>query len=425
MLADLETLSSGFDWSAYFGELNISSPGEINVGQKDFIAGLSPVLDNYSLEEWKTYLSWKLLDGTASYLSSDFDKQNFEFFGKTLSGQQEQRPRWKRVLSNTSNGLGEAIGQMYVERYFPAEAKNRMVKLVENLRLSFAQRINNLEWMSDTTKIEARAKLDAITVKVGYPDKWKDYSVMTVVDDSYIKNVWSGNEFEFNREIEKIGKPVDKTEWGMTPQTVNAYYNPTNNEIVFPAGILQPPFFNMDADDAVNYGAIGVVIGHEMTHGFDDRGRKYDKEGNMRDWWTAADARRFEEKTKFLETQYDDYKMLDSLHVDGALTMGENIADLGGLNISYDAYMMALNGKKAKEIDGFTGDQRFYLGYAQIWRSNIRDKELMRRLKEDVHSPGEARVNVPMFNIDVFLAAFNITSENNLYIPKENRANIW
>ena len=425
MLADLETLSSGFDWSAYFGELNISSPGEINVGQKDFIAGLSPVLDNYSLEEWKTYLSWNLLDATASYLSSDFDKQNFEFFGKTLSGQQEQRPRWKRVLSNTSNGLGEAIGQMYVEKYFPAEAKNRMVKLVENLRLSFAQRINNLEWMSDTTKIEARAKLDAITVKVGYPDKWKNYSVMTVVDDSYIKNVWSGNEFEFNRELEKIGKPVDKTEWGMTPQTVNAYYNPTNNEIVFPAGILQPPFFNMDADDAVNYGAIGVVIGHEMTHGFDDRGRKYDKEGNMRDWWTAADARRFEEKTKFLETQYDEYKMLDSLHVDGALTMGENIADLGGLNISYDAYMMALNGKKAKEIDGFTGDQRFYLGYAQIWRSNIRDKELMRRLKEDVHSPGEARVNVPMFNIDVFLAAFNITSENNLYIPKENRANIW
>ena len=279
--------------------------------------------------------------------------------------------------------------------------------------------------MSDTTKIEALAKLSAITVKIGYPDKWKDYSVMEVVPDSYIKNVRSANVFEFNRELAKIGKPVDKSEWGMTPQTVNAYYNPTNNEIVFPAGILQPPFFNKDADDAVNYGAIGVVIGHEMTHGFDDQGRKYNKEGNMQDWWTEEDAERFEAKTKVLNAQYDNYAMLDTLHVDGALTTGENIADLGGLNISYDAYQMSLHGEPAPIIDGFTGDQRFFLGYAQVWRNNIRDKELMRRLKEDVHSPGEARVNVPLFNLDVFVNAFDISPEDALAIETKDRAIIW
>jgi len=248
---------------------------------------------------------------------------------------------------------------------------------------------------------------------------------MNVVPDSYIKNVRSANEFEFNRELAKIGKPVDKTEWGMTPQTVNAYYNPTNNEIVFPAGILQPPFFNKDADDAINYGAIGVVIGHEMTHGFDDQGRKYNKEGNMQDWWTEEDAKRFEEKTKVLNAQYDNYTILDTLHVDGALTTGENIADLGGLNISYDAYQMSLNGETAPTIDGFSGDQRFFLGYAQLWRNNTRDKEMMKRLKEDVHSPGEARVNVPLFNMEVFVDAFNISPEDALSLPTEERANIW
>jgi putative endopeptidase len=424
-LADLNELSPEFNWNAYFETFGITDPGEINVGQKDFIAGISPILNEYAVDDWKTYLSWKLIDNSASYLSSDFDQQNFDFFGTTLSGQEQQKERWKRVLSTTSGGLGEAIGQLYVEQYFPPESKEKMVKLVENLRIAFAERIKNLDWMTDATKKEALAKLDAITVKIGYPDKWKDYSVMEVVPDSYIKNVRSANAFEFNRDLAKIGKPVDKTEWGMTPQTVNAYYNPTNNEIVFPAGILQPPFFNHDADDAVNYGAIGVVIGHEMTHGFDDQGRKYDKEGNMVDWWTEEDAKLFEEKTKFLGAQYDKYAMLDSLHVDGALTMGENIADLGGLSISYDAYQMALNGKDAELIDGFTGDQRFYLGYAQVWRGNIRDKELARRLKEDVHSPAEARVNIPVFNIDVFLNAFEISPDDLLYIPAEERAYIW
>lgn len=424
-LAGLQELSPEFNWAAYFDALGIADPGEINVGQKDFIAGLSPIMQKYSVDDWKVYLTWNLLDGSANYLNSAIVDQNFEFFGKTLSGQQELQPRWKRVMGVTSNGLGEAIGQMYVERYFPPSSKDRMVELVENLRKAFAIRIQKLDWMSDDTKKEALAKLDRITVKIGYPDKWKDYSSMDVVADSYIKNVRAANAYEFQRSLDKIGKPVDKTEWHMTPQTVNAYYNPTNNEIVFPAGILQPPFFNADADDAVNYGAIGVVIGHEMTHGFDDQGRKYDKDGNMNDWWTEEDAERFTAKTKVLGAQYNQFAMLDSLHVDGALTMGENIADLGGLSIAYDAYQMSLNGKAPSDIDGYTDDQRFYMGYAQVWRSNIRDKELMRRLKEDVHSPAEARVNVPLFNIDNFIAAFDVKEDNKLFIPVEERAHIW
>lgn len=424
-LAGLSELSPEVDWSAYFTALGIPDPGEINVGQKDFFEGLSPILKKYSLDDWKVYLKWNLIDGSANFLSADFVDQNFEFFGKTLSGQEELQPRWKRVMGTTSNGLGEAIGQLYVEKYFPSSSKERMIELVENLRKAFAGRIEKLDWMSDETKKEALEKLDMITVKIGYPDKWKDYSALSVVPDSYIKNVRVANMFEFQYGLDKIGKPVDKTEWHMTPQTVNAYYNPTNNEIVFPAGILQPPFFNSNADDAVNYGAIGVVIGHEMTHGFDDQGRKYDKDGNMNDWWTEEDSERFTAKTKVIGTQYDKFVLLDSMHVDGALTMGENIADLGGLSISYDAYQMSINGANTKEIDGFIDDQRFFMGYAQVWRGNIRDKELMRRLKEDVHSPGEARVNVPLFNLDIFLAAFKISADDKLFIPKDERAYIW
>ncbi|HEY9115369.1 MAG TPA: M13 family metallopeptidase, partial [Bacteroidales bacterium] len=334
-LAELKELSPDFDWDIYFAELGLSNPGDINVRQTEFIAGISPIMNDFGVEEWKDYLNWKLLDYSANYLSDDFVNQNFEFFGKTLSGNEELRDRWKRVLGTTSNGLGEAIGQIYVEKYFPPESKSRMVELVENLRLAFAERIKNLDWMDDSTKQKALDKLAAITVKIGYPDKWRDYSTLEIVPDNYLVNVLNANKFEFKRDLDKIGKPVDKTEWGMTPQTVNAYYNPTNNEIVFPAGILQAPFFNKDADDAVNYGAIGVVIGHEMTHGFDDQGRKYDKDGNLNDWWTAGDAERFSEKTVILAKQYDGYKILDSLNVDGQLTMGENIADLGGLNIAY------------------------------------------------------------------------------------------
>lgn len=424
-LKGLTEISPSFDWEGYFDTLGLPEPGDINLSQKDFIAGISSVMDQYPVDDWKVYLKWNLLNSSANYMSDDFVNEHFDFYGKTLSGQQELKPRWKRVMSTTSSGLGEAIGQLYVQKYFPPEAKEKMVVLVENLRKSFGKRIKNLDWMSDETKQKALAKLDAITVKIGYPDKWKDYSKLDIVPDNYLQNVRNAGKLEFNRNLAKIGKPVDKTEWGMTPQTVNAYYNPSNNEIVFPAAILQPPFFNKDADEAVNYGAIGVVIGHEMTHGFDDQGRKYDKNGNMNDWWTKEDAERFEKKTKILGRQYDHYTLLDSLHVNGALTMGENIADLGGLNISYDAYQMSLNGEKPKKTDGFTGDQRFYMSYAQVWRQNIRNKELIRRLKEDVHSPGEARVNVPVFNLDVFLKAFNISPEDTLYIPVEERAYIW
>lgn len=424
-LGQLKELAPRFNWEVYFTNLGLANPGELNVSQTEFIAGVSNIMDTYTVEDWKTYLTWNLLDNSASYLSDDFVLQNFDFFGKTLSGKEEIQPRWKRVLSTTSGGLGEAIGQLYVEKYFPAESKERMIVLVENLRKSFEQRIDQLEWMSDETKVKAKEKLKVITVKVGYPDKWIDYSKLDITADDYYGNVSNAREFEFQRNMDKIGKPVDKTEWGMTPQTVNAYYNPTNNEIVFPAGILQPPFFNKDADDAVNYGAIGVVIGHEMTHGFDDQGRQYDKDGNLNEWWTAEDSEKFAEKVTVLEEQYNNYTILDSLHVDGKLTTGENIADLGGLNIAYNALQMSYNGDTPEAIDGFNSDQRFFLGYASLWRQNIRDKELLRRLKEDVHSPGDARVNIPPFNIDVFINAFNITEDNALFIPVEKRAYIW
>lgn len=422
---DLAELSPNFDWKSYFSHLGLENPGEINVAQPDFFKGISDIMGETNIEQWKSYLTWNVLDSYANYLNQDMVDQNFDFYGRTLSGTPELQPRWKRVLNNTSSRLGEGIGQLYVEKYFPPEAKARMVELVENLRLAFADRIKNLDWMSDDTKTKALEKLALIKVKVGYPDEWKDYSSLEIVPDSYVQNVKNSREFEFNYNIRKVGKPVNDKEWGMTPQTVNAYYNPSKNEIVFPAGILQPPFFNMYADDAVNYGAIGVVIGHEMTHGFDDQGRKYDKKGNLNDWWTQEDSKKFEEKTNKIIAQYDSYPILDTLHVDGKLTLGENIADLGGLNIAYEALQKAYNGNTPKPIDGLSSDQRFFIGYAQVWRQNIRDKELMRRLKIDVHSPGDARVNVPPFNMDVFLTAFDIQEGDKLFIPVSERASIW
>ncbi len=424
-LGELEKLAPEYDWNLFFEKLGLENPGEINVGQKRFFQGLSDLMAKTDMETWKAYLTWNLLDASANYLSSDFVQQNFDFYGKTLSGQQMMQPRWKRVLGVVSGGLGEALGQLYVEEYFPASSKERMVKLVNNLRTAFGQRIKNLDWMTKETKQKAQEKLDAITVKIGYPDKWKDYSKLTIVPDSYFDNILAVRAFEVNRDLDKIGKPVDKAEWGMTPQTVNAYYNPSNNEIVFPAAILQPPFFNPDADDAVNYGAIGVVIGHEMTHGFDDQGRQYDKEGNLNDWWTEKDAEAFKKKTDKLVALYDNYVVLDSLHVNGKLTLGENIADLGGLNISHQAYLNSLDGKTPPAIDGFSADQRFYIAYAQVWRQNIRPKELERRLKTDVHSPGEARVNIPPFNINSFIKAFRVEKGDKLFIPEDKRAYIW
>ena len=425
-LAGLQKMAPGIDWKAYFEGIKLTTTNEINIGQPKFITGMAAMINTIPVSDWKVYFRWDLINSAASALSSDFDKEHFAFYGTVLSGAKEQRPRWKRMIDQTSSSLGEAVGQLYVQKFFPPEAKKRMIELVSNLKVSLGERIAGLKWMSDATKKEAEAKLAKINVKIGYPDKWIDYSNLTIGTDSYYANLKNARQFEVNRNITKIGKPVDRSEWNMTPQTVNAYYSPNMNEIVFPAAILQPPFFFMDADDAVNYGAIGMVISHEMTHGFDDQGRQYDKEGNLHDWWLADDSKNFEAKTKVLVDQYDNYKILDSLHVDGKLTLGENIADLGGMNVAYNGLQKALAGKnKDEKIDGFTPDQRFFLSYAQVWRANTRDEETMRRLKEDVHSPAETRVNAIVYNIPAFYTAFNIKPGDKRYIAPENRADIW
>jgi len=424
--AGLQKMAPEMDWKAYFEGINLSTNNEINIGQPKFISGMSKMLKSVPVADWKVYFRWDLINSAAPSLSSAFDTEHFAFYGTILTGAKQQKPRWKRILQKTSNSMGEALGQLYVEKYFPPQAKERMIKLVGNLRISLGERIKSLAWMTDSTKKEALAKLEKINVKIGYPDKWIDYSPLSIGTDSYYENLKNARQFAVNREIAKIGKPVDRTEWGMTPQTVNAYYSPNMNEIVFPAAILQPPFFFMDADDAVNYGAIGMVISHEMTHGFDDQGRQYDKDGNLHDWWLADDSKNFEMQTKVLVDQFDNYTMLDSLHVDGKLTLGENIADLGGMNVAYNGLMKALEGKnKDEKIDGFTESQRFFLSYAQVWRANVRDEETMRRLKEDVHSPSVARVNGIVYNLPFFYEAFNIQPGDKRYIAPEKRANIW
>ena len=391
-VAGLQKISSEINWSSVFERMGLKNPGEFIVGQPDFVTELSKMLKDVSVDDWKIYLKWNVVNSLAGYLPKAFVDKNFEFYGKTLSGQMAQRPRWKRVQGATNNALSEAIGEMYVQKYFPAEAKKRMLDLVNNLKVSLGERISKLAWMSDATKAKAHEKLDAVNVKIGYPDKWRDYSSLEVSTDSYVANTLRARNFDFNYMIGKVNKPVDRTEWMMPPQMVNAYYNPSMNEIVFPAAILQPPFFYLDGDDAVNYGAIGVVIGHEMTHGFDDQGRLYDKVGNLSEWWTADDAKLFGERTKVLVNQFNNYTVLDTLKANGELSLGENIADLGGLNISYTALKKVLTGKE-QPIDGFTPDQRFFLAYAHLWAQNIRDKEIVRRTKEDVHSLGHFRVS--------------------------------
>ena len=424
-LTELQEMAPEAVWADFFSSLGLADPGDINVRQTEFIQEIAKMIKEEELVSWKNYLQWNVINKTANYLSADIEKADFEFYGTVLSGQKTQKPRWKRVLSTTSGSMGEAIGKLYVEKYFPPQAKERMIKLVENLRLALGNRIDQLDWMTDSTKVLAHEKLNTISVKVGYPDKWLDYSKLDIVAGEYYTNIKNAKKFAFQEELSKIGKPYDDTEWGMTPQTVNAYYSPNANEIVFPAGILQPPFFFMDEDDAVNYGAIGVVIGHEMTHGFDDQGRNYDKDGNLVNWWAEADASAFDEKTKSIIAQYDNYTQLDTLSVDGELTLGENIADFGGLNIAWDAFQQTAQSKSDKKIDGFTPQQRFFLSYAGVWRQNILDKELARRLKEDVHSPGEARVNIPLYNMQVFYDAFGVTPENQRFIAPEERAEIW
>jgi len=423
----LNKLSPEIKWIAYFAQTGYPDFKEINIYQPSFFKELGNMMKTVSVDDWKTFLRWQLINSTAGYLSKDFENQNFDFYYTTLSGQEEMEPRWKLVLDATSGNLGEAVGQLYVEKYFPPAAKERMTELVMNLKTSLKQRIENLTWMGPQTKQEAIAKLDKMGVKIGYPDRWRDYSGLEITPDSYVMNILNSQAFEFRYTMNKVGKPVDPEEWGMTPQTVNAGYYPNKNEIVFPAGILQPPFFNLDADDAVNYGAIGMVIGHEMTHGFDNYGRQFDKDGNLRDWWTKEDSKAFDEQVSPLIRQYDQYEVLDSAFVNGKLTLGENIADLGGATIALNAYRLSLEGKPAPEpIDGFTDMQRFFLAYAQIWRTNMRDEELRKRVKTDEHSPAKVRINGVVYNMPEFYAAFPQVKEGDkLFRGVEERPVIW
>lgn len=422
----VKALAPDFDWDNYFKSVGLPVPGEINVGQPLFFQEFNKMIRETPLKEWKAYLTWTLINETATFLSSNFVNQNFEFFDKFMSGRKIIRPRWRRVLNATNLSLGEALGQMYVEKYFPPSAKERMLKLVENLRISLGERLNTLTWMGDSTKQKAQEKLSSIRVKIGYPDKWRDYSDLSIKKEAYVKNVLKGRKFNFEFELSKINKPVDHSRWYMTPQTVNAYYNPFDNEICFPAGILQPPFFFADADDAVNYGAIGVVIGHEITHGFDDQGRKYDKKGNLNDWWTNEDAKHFAEHTEVLVNRFSSFSVLDGVKADGKLTLGENIADLGGLKISFAALQKGLKQNPVPEkIDGFTPQQRYFLAYAHVWGQHITDKEIARRTKEDVHSIGQLRVLGPLPNLQEFYDAFGVKPGDKMYIPEDQRAIIW
>jgi putative endopeptidase len=425
-LDSIKKLSTDIDWELYFKTIGLENTSEINVSQIKFVKGLSGIIKKNTLNDWKIYLKWNIINSAAPYLTKAFEQEQFNFYGKILSGQKQMQARWKRILSTVDNALGEAIGKLYVEKYFPPASKKRMQELVQNLKKSFKNRIENLDWMTNTTKQKAIEKLNAITVKVGYPDKWKDYSNLEInKTNGYFNNIRNARIFSFNESLKRIGKPYDKTRWGMTPQTVNAYYSPNANEIVFPAAILQPPFFYQNADDAVNYGAIGVVIGHEMTHGFDDQGKNYDKNGNLNNWWTNVDSKAFDEKKQLLIEQFNNYIELDSLHVNGELTIGENIADLGGLNISWDAFQTTEQAHDTTKIEGFSPAQRFILSYSKVWRQSILPEELMRRLKEDVHAPGDARVNIPLFNLDFMYENFKISKNDKLYRSPENRAKIW
>lgn len=423
--ADFIKSNDALDWNAYFAAMGLDSIPELDAKQFAYYKKLGDFLKKVSLDDQKYYLAFNLLSAAAPYLSDNFVNASFDFYGKTMSGKQMLEERWKRALSTVNGSLGEAVGQMYVSKYFPASSKEKMLTLVGNLQKALGERINTLEWMGDSTKLKAQEKLAAFTVKIGYPDKWRDYSALEIKPDSYWANVRRSSIFEMEYMLADAGKPVDKSRWYMTPQTINAYYNPTTNEICFPAAILQPPFFDPEADDAINYGAIGVVIGHEMTHGFDDQGRNYDKEGNLADWWTSEDAARFTERANKLVAQYDNIIVLDTMHANGSFTLGENIADQGGLLISHQAYLNSLQGETPAVIDGFTGDQCFYLGYATLWAQNIRDEEIVRRTKMDPHSLGKWRVNAALKNIDTFYKAFDVKEGDAMYMQPADRVNIW
>ncbi|MBR7114789.1 MAG: M13 family metallopeptidase [Alistipes sp.] len=422
---------SSFDWTAYFAEMGIGSFDKIAVGQPEVLDRVFSLFQKEDIETVKAYLVASVMSSAAGYSGDELYAAYFDFFGRQMSGQEEMRPRWKRAMAVPNRILGEAVGELYVKKYFPESDKQRMQQIVKNLQVALGQHIDNLEWMSAETKAKAHEKLNTFTVKIGYPDKWKDYSSLTIDPKlSYWENIKRANIWYTEDNIADLGKEVDREEWHMTPQTVNAYYNPTTNEICFPAAILQPPFYNSAADDAVNYGAIGVVIGHEMTHGFDDQGRQFDKDGNMSNWWTEADAAAFKERTDVLVDQFNKVLVMPAkgdqpaLYANGEFSLGENIADQGGLRVSYTAMHNSFGGTEPEAIDGFTADQRFYLSYATIWAQTMRDEEVIRRTKTDEHSLGKNRVNVTLRNIETFHKAFGIT-DGAMFLPEEERIIIW
>ena len=419
----LQQLSPQFNWPALLATMEIKADS-VNVSQPNYYAAVSKMLASEPIEVWKQKAAYDYIANNARYLSKAFRDARFEF-GKVFSGLTVQPPRWKTMVQRTDEGLQDLLGQLYVEKYFPPAAKKRMDELVNNLQIAFRKRIQGLDWMSDTTKAAAQNKLSAFIKKIGYPDQWKSYEDVTIQRDNFFGNMQSIRKHDLAENLKKIGKPVDKTEWGMTAPTVNAYYNPTFNEIVFPAGILQAPFFSAEADDAINYGAIGLVIGHEMTHGFDDQGRQYDAAGNLKDWWQPSDGAKFTQKAQGVVQQYNGYKVLDSLPVNGQLTLGENLADIGGLAIAWDAFQLTEQAKGGKPVDGFTPAQRFFLGFAQAWRIKNRPENVRTGISVDPHSPDEFRVLGPLSNFDPFYTTYGVTEKNAMYKKPENRAKIW
>jgi putative endopeptidase len=421
---EFSATTPSIDWSSMLSQLQLNGADSVVVNNPSFFKTVDLLLTALPLEDWKTYLKWHVLNSTSGFLSSAFVKENFSF-SQVLTGQKEQTPRWQTVSGLIDGSLGDLLGQLYVSKYFKPEAKQRMLDLVNNLQQTFANRIKQLDWMSDETKTKALEKLNAFTKKIAYPDKWRDYAGLTINRNDYLGNARRASQYAYNEMIARFGKPVDKTLWGMTPPTINAYYNPSNNEIVFPAGILQFPFFDFGADDAVNYGGIGAVIGHEMTHGFDDQGSQFAADGNLKNWWSKEDADQFKQRTSLVVTEYNNFTVLDSIHVNGKLTLGENLADLGGLSIAYEAFTHTKQFKEGKKIDGFTPTQRFFLNWAQVWRSNTMPETAAQLILVDPHSPGMHRANGPVVNMDAWYEAFNIQPGDKMYVAPDKRIRIW
>jgi putative endopeptidase len=423
-VADLDKKMPVIGWSTMFKSLSVKTDS-VNISQPGYYQKLNDLLKSVPPDTWKTYLRFHVLNNAAPSLSNAFVQANFDYAGKALSGRSQMKERWERIYQQTDGSLGEALGQLYVKKYFTEDAKKRMLDLVNNLQKAFEARIMKLDWMSDSTKTKAKEKLFAFIKKIGFPDKWRDYSKVTIDKSKFFENLLSCSRNEFNFQINKVGKPVDRTEWGMTPPTINAYYNPTFNEIVFPAGILQYPMFDPNVDDAMNYGGIGMVIGHEMTHGFDDQGAQYDKDGNLKNWWSKEDFEKFKAKGQQVINLYNSFTVLDSVHINGSLTQGENTADIGGIAIAYDAFKLTKQGKDTVKIDGFTPDQRFFLSYAQCWRSKIKDEALRTQINTNPHSPAKYRVWGPLMSFAPFYTAFNIKEGDKMFVAEKDRVNIW